>query len=408
MRQGRKGRDSVMNPRIGHAVLFSWLAAAGVFASENASPYASDGAEHPAVRSENAFLVLVDGLRWQEVFGGAEDALLSKDLGGINEKAVANVRKEYWRETPEARREVLMPFFWTKVATEGQLIGNQTKGCVARVSNGKNFSYPGYSEMLVGYADPRIDSNDKKPNPNVTVLEWLNRKPRFAGRVAAIGSWAVVPWIVNRERCGFFVVGADEPITQGTISPEQALLNRLKKDIPGRFSPDPYDAVTYYSAVEYIKQNQPRVFYLTFGETDEWGHSRKYDEYLKAARRTDQFIRELWEMLQATPQYAGKTTLIVACDHGRGDGKEWTDHGKDVKAAENIWIAVLGPDTPALGERGAESPGSSAGAAERVTGEPVIQAQIAATLAAALGEDYAAAEPKAARAIARAIEPAGR
>jgi hypothetical protein len=38
------------------------------------------------------------------------------------------------------------------------------------VTNGKKFSYPGYNEILTGSGDPRIDSNDKKPNRNVTVL----------------------------------------------------------------------------------------------------------------------------------------------------------------------------------------------------------------------------------------------
>ena len=48
------------------------------------------------------------------------------------------------------------------------------------MTNGKNFSYPGYSEILCGFSDPRIDSNAKKPNPNVTMPEWLNGKPAFA------------------------------------------------------------------------------------------------------------------------------------------------------------------------------------------------------------------------------------
>jgi hypothetical protein len=46
-----------------------------------------------------------------------------------------------------------------------------------------------------------------------------------------------------------------------------------------------------------------------------------------------------------------------------------------------IWMAFLGPDTPALGERSNVA--------------PVTQNQIAATLAALFGEDYAAAVPKA-------------
>jgi hypothetical protein len=45
------------------------------------------------------------------------------------------------------------------------------------------------------------------------------------------------------------------------------------------------------------------------------------------------------------------------------------------------WMAFLGPDTPPLGER--KQP------------QPVTESQIAATLAALLGEDYRASVPKA-------------
>jgi len=73
--------------------------------------------------------------------------------------------------------------------------------------------------------------------------------------------------------------------------------------------------------------------------------------------------------------YRGKTTLIFSPDHGRGDGAaEWRDHGEKVPDSKYIWMAFLGPDTPALSER------SSVRA--------VTQDQIAATLAALLGEDY--------------------
>ena len=38
--------------------------------------------------------------------------------------------------------------------------------------------------------------------------------------------------------------------------------------------------------------------------------------------------------------------------HGRGSGAvDWKEQGVDQKGSENIWIAMLGPDTPALGER---------------------------------------------------------
>ena len=132
----------------------------------------------PALQTRHVLLVMADGVRWQEVFTGAEEQLISKEHGGITK--TNDVRKEFWRDTPEARHEALMPFFWSTLAKQGQLYGNQHKGSTAHVTNGKNFSYPGYSEILCGFSDPRIDSNAKKPNPNVTMPEWLYGKPAFA------------------------------------------------------------------------------------------------------------------------------------------------------------------------------------------------------------------------------------
>ena len=100
-----------------------------------------------------------DGLRWQEVFGGADPALMNKENGGVAD--VDLLKKEFGGETPEIRRKALMPFVWNVIAKNGQLFGNANAGSEAKVTNGKNFSYPGYNEIFTGAADPSIDSNDK-------------------------------------------------------------------------------------------------------------------------------------------------------------------------------------------------------------------------------------------------------
>src|ERR1051325_3227325 len=128
-------------------------------------------------KTENIIFVMTDGLRWQEVFRGADDSLISKKYGKVAD--VPRLRKDYWRESAEARREALMPFLWQVVAKQGQIYGDRDKHSEAFVTNGLNFSYPGYSETLCGFADPRIKSNDKVANPNVTVLEWLNAKSEY-------------------------------------------------------------------------------------------------------------------------------------------------------------------------------------------------------------------------------------
>src|SRR5206468_12687035 len=92
-------------------------------------------AANAPLKTRNVFLIVTDGFRWQEVFTGAEDALMDKTNGGVRD--VAALRKQFWRETPEARRGALLPFFWGEIARHGQLYGNQPKGSVARVTNDK-------------------------------------------------------------------------------------------------------------------------------------------------------------------------------------------------------------------------------------------------------------------------------
>jgi hypothetical protein len=123
---------------------------------------------------EHVLLVMTDGLRWQEVFRGADPTLLTK--ANNNEQPVDALAQLYLQPTPEERRAALMPFLWSHIVPEGEIYGNRDKGSEAHVTNGLNFSYPGYNETLTGRPDPRITSNDNVPNPNVTVLEWLNRE----------------------------------------------------------------------------------------------------------------------------------------------------------------------------------------------------------------------------------------
>ncbi len=100
-----------------------------------------------------------------------------------------------------------------------------------------------------------------------------------------------------------------------------------------------------------------------------------------AVHRADLYLQVLWETLQSMPEYRGRTTLIFSTDHGRAAGSRWSEHGTEEPSSKYIWMAFLGPDTPALGER-SQIPA-------------VQQNQIAATLAWFLGEDYVAEVPKA-------------
>ncbi|MGE5278232.1 MAG: alkaline phosphatase family protein [Acidobacteriota bacterium] len=337
-------------------------------------------ARPPARRTENVVLIVSDGLRWQEVFRGAEEDLSNEQCGSIPN--VEEFRREFWRDTPEERRRALLPFFWDVIAARGQLFGNQTEGSLAHDTNGRDFSYPGYNEMLAGVPDPRIDSNDPVPNRNVTVFEWLNRQPRLAGRVAAYGTWSVFDAIFNAKRSGLKVCAGWRPAKACLAPPVPETLRRLFETTTPYWTQNVWDSFLQAAVLDEVTRRRPRVLFVGYGETDEWAHLGRYGRVLAAAHRVDAFIAELWDTMQAIPQYRGKTTFLVAADHGRGQGLEdWKDHGRDAPGASEIWIAVLGPDTPALGERR--------------TAPPVILGQIASTVAALLGYDYRKAFPDA-------------
>jgi hypothetical protein len=341
-----------------------------------------------AGKTRTVVLIVSDGLRWQEVFTGAEEDLLNDKAGG-SWMSDEDLRRRYWRGTPQARREALFPFLWGTVAKQGQIFGNRTLGSVAHVTNGKAFSYPGYNEMTTGFPNDAIDKNEFGPNPTPTVFEWLDKTDEFRGRVAVYGTWSVFDDIFNRSRSGLIMqTGWTPPAGNGT--PRDALLRRLYETTTQFDGEDVEDSLLQVPLLDFVRSGTPRVLFVGYGETDNWAHQGRYDLVLESAHRVDGFIRELWETMQAMPEYRGTTTFIITCDHGRGSGlTQWKEHGVEQKGSENIWIAVMGPDTSPLGER--------------ARGAPLAQAQIAATVAALLGKDYRAAVPRAAPPIAEVL-----
>ena len=80
--------------------------------------------------------------------------------------------------------------------------------------------------------------------------------------------------------------------------------------------------------LDYVKAAHPRVLFVGYGETDNWAHQGRYDLVLDSAHRMDHFVQQLWDTMQAMPQYHGTTTFIITTDHGRGSGPtEWKEHG---------------------------------------------------------------------------------
>jgi hypothetical protein len=336
-----------------------------------------------AGKTRNVVLIVSDGLRPEEMFSGAEEDLLDPKNGG-NWMSEKELRAKYWDPDPKVRRMLLFPFIWGTIGTKGQLLGNAAAGSQAQVANGLAFSYPGYNEMASGIPDPRINSNEFGPNPNQTVFEWLAHRPGYKSRVEIFGTWETFHDIFNEPRSHLPVRSGATLVDSSDHSPAGQLLSDLYQNTTRLEGTDAPDSFLTVSVLARLKAHRPRVLFVGFGDTDNWAHSGRYDLVLETAHNVDAAVATLWNRMQSLPEYRDKTTFIITADHGRGHGlTEWKDHGVEQKGSENIWIAIMGPDTPPRGER------------HNTTA--VTQSQIAATIAALLGEDYQQAEPRAAK-----------
>jgi len=307
-------------------------------------------------KASNLILVTLDGMRWQEVFHGL-DTVLASDARYTTQ--TGEVQAMFGAENAADSAARIFPFLYSVVAGEGVMIGDRDAGSCAQVTNPWYFSYPGYNEILTGKADPAIASNDPVPNRNITMLEWLNHSVSgFQGKVAAFGSWNVFPAIINSERSGV-PVNVGPP--QNSLTESARMLTRLHKDVPHLWETVRLDVLTHYAALDALRSSAPRVMYVAYGETDDFAHDGHYDQYLFSAHRTDRFLRELWDTVQALPNYRDNTVLFVTTDHGRGSlpVETWQHHASraamegvmqnlaeyenGIEGSDAVWMAAMGP-----------------------------------------------------------------
>lgn len=328
-------------------------------------------------KTKNIILISIDGYRWQEVFLGADSALLFNRKYRVQDSA--SLVNKYWAASLQERREKLMPFFWKTIAQKGQLYGNRDLGNKVNVRNKYWFSYPGRSETLCGYYDPAINSNEYPDNPNENVMEFINKQPGYQNKVVTFASWDALSRILNRNRNGMLVNIPGENVTGKNLTGAQELANEIQNFLPEYFGKGVrFDVHTYAIAKSYIQASHPKVIHIDFSDPDDFAHAGQYDSFLDSGHYLDAMIGNIWEMLQKDPFYKDQTTIMVYPDHGRGLGPQWTDHGSNVPHASETWLAIIGP-------------GISGG--EMKTDNQVYHDQFAQTAAKLLGFRFMANHP---------------
>lgn len=305
-----------------------------------------------AQQNEKVIIISLDGLRWQELYGGADSLFINNKEFVSNTEAL---NEQFWGPTKEKRRKKLMPFFWSHIVENGVLLGNRWEENKVNLTNTMLFSYPGYNEILTGRADDeRINSNSKHHNPNVTLLEKAQASNTYKDKVEAFGSWDVFPYILNEKRSGVPVNAGYRSSHAANPTEKELYLDHLQKQTPKRWESVRFDVFTHNYALESLQSRKPDVLYIAYGETDDFAHEGRYDQYLKSAKRTDEMIKEIWNFISKDPYYKDQTTVFITTDHGRGTGvtkdNDWRHHGSSIPVADQTWIVAFGNKIQALGE----------------------------------------------------------
>ncbi len=310
-------------------------------------------------------VVTIDGVRWQEIFMGADSAILFSQK---NNNSISS--SLYWGGTAAQNRKLLMPFTWSYIATHGQLYGNRQYGNKMEVKNAFRFSYAGYNEMFTGFADNGILGNKAINNKNENVLEFLNSFEKNRDSVVVFTSWNLFPYIFNKDRSKLMM-------NSGYHANDSSLnyYNAFEKTILKDDAPTRKDELTFIAAKEYMKAHKPNIVHIGFGEADEFAHDKQYSNYLSNINMVDKMIGELWNFVETDIDYKGKTIMIITTDHGRGSKKKnWDKHGILIPGSQQTWMAVLGCCITPSGEA--------------TTKNKIYNAQIAQTIADLYGTKF--------------------
>jgi hypothetical protein len=341
------------------------------------------------LRTESVVLVTLDGVRIQEIFGGMDEVIAAHAAEDENSD-IGLARERYWRETTVERRKALLPFFWGTLVPQGVVLGNPARDNRMLVRNAIKWSSPGYSEIMTGAPQVEIVDNTLVRHPHRTIAEFVLTKLHLdRTQVAQFGSWDGFKMAAASKDDVFVMNGAYEGLPPDISTPEMDRLVALRADVQGLWEESSNDVLTFRLAQAYVTQYKPRFLWFGFGQTDDWSHADRYDRLLDSLHLTDRLLSELWTMLQADEDYRGKTTMIVTTDHGRGrKPDDWMEHDESIPGSEDIWIAIIGPDTPSIGEAGPS--------------KTIYQSDIAATIAVLFGLDPAQFNPQAGPPIAAA------
>jgi Metalloenzyme superfamily len=282
-------------------------------------------------RAESAVvLVVLDGVRWQEVFGGADRTLARQH--GMSPSAWANPVD-------------LMPNLHRIIDSEGLAIGAPGHGAEITASGPQFISLPGYIEIFAGKPDLGCFRNDCVPSPMRTISDQV-RDAGDTRDVALVASWPNIARAASTDD-GFVLTAGRKLVDREDLLRADGATSHLLDQgsrapaFPGQGDYRP-DAYTSRIALRRLAVSRPRFLFVGLGDADEYAHRNDYAGYLRAMHASDAFLGDLTALLRSMGARGRHTTVLVTADHGRA--RNFMDHGPQFPESGRVWLVAAGAD----------------------------------------------------------------
>ena len=156
----------------------------------------------------------------------------------------------------------------------------------------------------------------------------------------------------NYEGLGWNVFDASDQLDPRVRSSIQSAISSFVRG----GGPTSGDELTFFMSREVMRKFAPQLLVVAFSDV-EAAHFGSYALHLSGIKTADRLAYQLWQEIEANPDYRGKTTMVILPEFGRDpDGSStngFFNHRANVDSTRDTWMMALGAaiDKPQIIER---------------------------------------------------------
>lgn len=233
------------------------------------------------------------------------------------------------------------PKFWQEHAANMTIYGVPGDNKTIEVAS-IPISLPSYQSQMTGKVQP-CQNNDCGQVTMQTLPEYLLQALHLnKQQVAVFSSWPVIAdALESKSGTVYSNVGNVPVVDPFTGKPDEMMagINFLQSK-QSHYHGNRMDAYTFEQALHYFIKYQPTFLWISLVNGDNEAHDNKLDNYHAVLRQYDNFLNQLFVTLK-TMHLDKSTLVIITTDHGRGNDKNWINHGPELPESRATWAFVM-------------------------------------------------------------------